>query len=236
MGSTPRTPWYVAAALVTLAGLLTAAAAAVRWFPCLGNLAGTGCTARQSRAYDYLSPIEPWQALPSTTVLAGLGALLVAASGLPIVGRLRVRPAFRVALGTIMMLKPLLLGGLVLAAPVAGVLPRGLSPLLLGGEIVLDVAALVLVLAAPSHLLADYQRLLLGAVAFWLVGWVGGVLDALIFGLLTPDADTAPGTGVLTAALLIGCGVGLAVITAQTPVRPSPTGAARDPLERTSHG
>ena len=236
MGSTPRTPWYVAAGLLTLGGLLAAAAAAVRWFPCVGNLAGTACTTRQTRAYDYVSPIEPWQALPVTALLAGLGMLLVAASWPLIASRLQVRPGFRIALVTVMTLKPVLLGGMVLAAPIVGVLPRGASPMLLGGEVVLDLAALVLVLAAPSHLLADYQRLLLATVAFWLVGWVGRVLDALIFGLLAPDADSAPGAGLLTAAGMIGCGIGIAVITAHTPLRPSPTHAARDSLERTRHG
>ena len=233
MVSTPRTPWYVAAGLLALGGLLAAAAAAVRWFPCVGNLAGTACTARQTRAYDYGSPIEPWQALPVTALLAGLGMLLVAASWPLIARRLQVRPAFRIALVTVMMLKPLLLGGMVLAAPLVGVLPRGASPVLLGWEVVLDLAALVLVLAAPSHLLADYQRLLLATVAFWLVGWVGRVLDALIFSLLMPEADSAPGSGLLTAAIMIGCGVGVALITRQTPERDSPAPTSRNPLERT---
>jgi hypothetical protein len=235
MRSTPRTPWYVAAALIALGGLFHAAAAAVRWFPCLGNLTDHTCTARQSRVYDYLVPTEPSQALPATAVLAGLGMFLLAASWPLIVRQLKVRPALRVAIAVVMTLKPLLLGALVLAAPMVGVLPRGASPVLLGMEIALDVAALGLVLAAPSHLLADYQRLLLAAVAFWLVGWVGQVLDALIFGLLALEAEVAPGSGLLTAAIMIACGIGIVLITAHTPERGSPTLAARDPLERTRH-
>ena len=62
-------------------------------------------------------------------------------------------------------------------------------------QIMLDLAALVVVLTTPNHRLADYQRLLLAAVAYWLVGWVGQVLDALIFGLLAPDAEVPPGSG-----------------------------------------
>jgi hypothetical protein len=235
MRSTPRTPWYVAAALIALGGLFHAAAAAVRWFPCLGNLTDQTCTARQSRVYDYLVPTEPSQALPATAVLAGLGMFLLAASWPLIVRQLKVRPALRVAIAVVMTLKPLLLGALVLAAPMVGVLPRGASPVLLGMEIALDVAALGLVLAAPSHLLANYQRLLLAAVAFWLVGWVGQVLDALIFGLLALEAEVAPGSGLLTAAIMIACGIGIVLITAHTPERGSPTLAARDPLERTRH-
>ena len=235
MTSTARTPWYAAAALMVLAGLLIAAAAAVRWFPCVQNVASPTCAARQSRAYDYLLPTDPWQPLPAAAVLAGLGMFLLAATCPLIVGRLAVRPGLRNVLAATLMLKPLLLGGMVLAAPMVGVLPRQASPVLLVAEIALDLAVLGVVLAAPSHRLPDYQRLLLAAVTIWLVGWVGGVLDALVFGLLTPDADSAPGSGLLTALIVIGCGVGVALITRHAPERGSPTLAARDPLERTSH-
>jgi hypothetical protein len=232
---TPRTQWYAAAALLMLGGLFTAAAAAVRWFPCLAGLTGPTCIGRQSRAYDYLTPTEPWQALPATAVLAGLGMLFLAASWPLIVRRLKVRPALRIAIAAIMMMKPLLLGAVVLAGPAVGVLPRAASPVLLVAEIALDLAALAVVLVAPSHHLADYQRLLLAAVPIWLIGWVGRVLDALAFSWLTPEADSAPGSGLLAAAIIIGCGVGMAVITRQTPERLSPTLAAGDSLERPSH-
>ena len=230
---TPRTPWYAAAALLALGGLLTAAAATVRWLPCLGDVSSPSCVARQSRAYNYLTPTEPWQALPATAVLAGLGMGCVAASFPLILRRLNLRPALRLAMVVVLALKPLLLGLLVLAAPVVGVLPRGASPVLLAVQIVLDLAALVVVLVTPSDRLADYHRLLLAAVAFWLVGWIGQILDALIFGLFALEADSAPGSGLLTAATMIGCGVGVALITARTSERDSPTLAARDPLERT---
>ena len=232
---TPRTQWYAAAALLTLGGLFTAAAAAVRWFPCVGDLTRASCTVRQSRAYDYLTPIEPWQALPATALLAGLGMMLLAAAWPLVVRQLRVRPAPRIAIAVIMMAKPLLLGVMVLAGPVVGVLPRAASPALLVAEVTLDVAVIVVVLAAPNHQVADYQRLLLAAVTIWLLGWVGRVLDALVFGLLTPDADSAPGSGLLTAAITVACGVGVALITRQTPERTSPALAIGDPLERTRH-
>jgi hypothetical protein len=235
MATSSRTPWYAAAALLALGGLLTAAAAAVRWLPCLSSRADQTCIARQSRSYDYLVPTEPWQALPATALLAGLGMFALAASWPLIVRQLRIRPALRIAMAAILMLKPLLLGGLVLAAPLVGALPREASPVLLITEITLDIAALVVVLAAPSDRLPDYQRLLLATVVFWLVGWVGLVLDALLFGLLTLDAEVAPGSGLLTATITIGCGVGIALITAHTPERASPTVAARNPLERTGH-
>ena len=232
MTGTPRTPWYAVAALLALAGLLAAAAAAVRWFPCLGDLSDPRCIARQGRAYNYLTPTEPWQATPATAVLAGLGMLCVAAAWPLILRRLHIHPVLRVVMTAILTLKPLLLGGMLLASPIVGVLPSGASPVLLAAQIIFDLAALVAVLAAPSHLLADYQRLLLAAVAFWLAGWVGQILDALVFGLFAPEADAAPGSGLLTAVIMIGCGVGVALITARDSERGSPTLAARDSLER----
>jgi hypothetical protein len=122
----------------------------------------------------------------------------------------------------IMTAKPLLLGLLVLAAPVVEALPRGSLPVLLAVQIGLDLAALVVVLATPSHWIADYQRVLVAAVAYWLVGWVGQVLDAVVFGLMAPDAEVPPGSGLLTGVVVMVCGGGIAAITA--------TAAERQPV------
>ena len=153
---TSRRPWYVAALLTSLGGLCLVLAAAVRWLPCLGDAAT--CRARQVHGYDYLVPVEPWQALPATVVLSGVGLLLVAAAWPLIAQRLRIRPALRVVVLVIMTAKPLLLGLLVLIAPVVGALPPGATTVLLTVQIGLDLAALVVVLTMPSHWIADYQR------------------------------------------------------------------------------
>ena len=108
--------------------------------------------------------------------------------------------------------------------------------MLLITEIVLDIAALVVVLTTSNHRLVDYQRLLVAAVACWLVGWVGLVLDALIFGLLAPEADVPPGSGLLTGVVVMICGGGIAALTATAQERQLPSGAARNPLERPTHG
>jgi hypothetical protein len=216
-----RRGWYVAALLTGLGGLFLTLAAAVRWFPCLGDPEGAACQARQARAFDYLPPIEPSQPLAATAVLGGVGLLLVAAAWPVLARQLPVRrPVLRVVAVVVLVAKPLLLGLLTLAAPVVGVLPRSASPVLLVTEIVLDLAALAVVLATPNDRVADYQRLLVGAVAYWLVGWVGQVLDALIFGLWAPDAEVAPGTGLLTGVLVMICGGGIAALTATAPERP----------------
>jgi hypothetical protein len=232
-----RRDWYVAALLIGLGGLFLVVAAAVRWLPCLGNDDGAACQTRQSRGFDYLVPVAPAQAWPATAILAGIGLLLFAAALPFLVRRLPIRrPALRRAALVIMMAKPLVLGLLVLAAPLVGVLPRSASPVVLVTEIGLDLAVLVVVLATPNDRVADYQRLLVAAVAVWLTGWVGRVLDALIFGLLAPDAEVAPGSGLLTGVLLLVCAGGLAALTATAPERQLPSRAARNPLERPTHG
>ena len=232
-----RRGWYVAALLVGLGGLFLLVAAAVRWLPCLGDDDSPACRTRQGRGFDYLVPVEPAQALPATAVLAGIGLLLVAAAWPFLLRRLPIRrPVLRAAALVILMAKPLLLGLLVLAAPVVGVLPRGASPVLLISEIALDLAALAVVLATPNHRLVDYQRLLVATVAYWLVGWVGVVLDALVFGLLAPKAEVPPGSGLLTGVVLMICGGGIAALTATAQERQLPSGAARNPLERPTHG
>ena len=167
--------------------------------------------------------------------LIGLGGLLLLLAA--VVRRLPTRrPVLRAVALVVLVAKPLVLGLLVLGAPVVGVLPRSASPVLLIGEIVLDLAALVVVLTASNHRLADYQRLLVAAVAYWLVGWVGVVLDALIFGLLAPEADVPPGSGLLTGVVLMICGGGIAALTATAQERQLPSGTARNTLERPTHG
>jgi hypothetical protein len=233
----PRRDWYVGAGLIGLGGLLLLVAAAVRWLPCLADDDSSACRTRQGRVFDYLVPVEPAQALPGTAVLAGIALLLVAAAWPFLLRRLPTRrPVLRAVALLVLVAKPLVLGLLVLAAPVVGVLPRSASPVLLITEIVLDLAVLVVVLTASNHHLADYQRLLVAAVAYWLVGWVGVVLDALIFGLLAPEADVPPGSGLLTGVVLMICGGGIAALTATAQERQLPSGAARDPLERPTHG
>ena len=232
-----RRDWYVAALLIGLGGLFLVVAAAVRWAPCLGNDDSAACQLRQSRAFDYLVPVEPSLAFRATAVLAGIGLLLVAAAWPFLIRRLPLRrPALRTAALVIMMAKPLVLGLLVLAAPFVGVLPRSASPVVLVTEIGLDLAVLVVVLATSNDRLADYQRLLVAAVAVWLTGWVGRMLDALLFGLLAPDAEVAPGSGLLTGVVLMICGGGLAALTATAQERQLPSGASRNTLERPTHG
>ena len=66
-----RNPWWIAAGLIMLGGLLMAAAAAVRWLPCLGG-SDQVCLARQALALDYVVPARPGEPLVVSAVLAAL--------------------------------------------------------------------------------------------------------------------------------------------------------------------
>ncbi len=227
-----RSPWYAAGGLLVAAGLLLASAAAVRWWPCLGDGAGgAACLSRQSSRADYLVPVGDWLPVPAASVLAGLGMILVAVAAVLVIRRLAIKPGLRLVLGAIMVGKPVVLGALTLLAPVAGALPPLANPVLLVGEIVVDVALVVCLVAAPSDPQVDFQRLVLAAVPVWLVGWAGWVLDGAFFAITDRTAEIAPGTGLLTAAIIAGCGIGIAVITRNAPQPRSPAQGVRRPLE-----
>ena len=154
---------------------------------------------RQSRTFDYIAPFAPHESLPAATVLAGLGMLLIAASGLMLIGRRRIKPWLSRLTLVIMMTKPLILGLLTLVSPVTGGMP-GSAGAWLVAEIVIDLGVAAVLLITPNDLLDDYRRLLLYAVPIWLVGWVGGVLDKLFWSLLNESAEVPPGSGSDSAA------------------------------------
>jgi hypothetical protein len=227
-----RSPWYAAGGLLVAAGLLLAVAAAVRWWPCVGDGAGgAACLSRQSPEADYLVPVGDWLPLPAASVLAGLGMIMVAVASVVVIRQLALKPGLRLLLGAIMVGKPVVLGALTLLAPLTGPLPATANPVLLVGEIVIDLALVVCLIAAPSDPQVDFQRLVLTAGPVWLVGWVGTVLDGAFFGITDRTAEIAPGTGLLTAAIIAGCGIGIAVITRKAPQPRSPVQRVRRSLE-----
>ena len=111
-----------------------------------------------------------------------------------------------------MMSKPLILGLWTLISPVTGGMPGGASAWLVA-EIVIDLGVAAVLLITPNDLLDDYRRLLLYAVPIWLVGWVGGVLDKLFWSLLNESAEVPPGSGLIPPLIIIGCAIGIAVVT-----------------------
>ena len=207
-----RDRWLGGAGLLLLGGLLMGAAAIVRWLPCLDSAQDALCVSRQSRTFDYIAPFAPHQSLPAASVLAGLGLLLIAASGLMLIGRRRIKPWLSRLTLVIMMTKPLILGLWTLVSPVTGGMPGSASAWLVA-EIVIDLGVAAVLLITPNDLLDDYRRLLLYAVPIWLVGWVGGVLDKLFWSLLNESAEVPPGSGLIPPLIIIGCAIGIAVVT-----------------------
>ena len=67
------------AASIVLAGALSVAAAAQRWWPaCKGDFDARGCLERQDHLYDYVAPTAPWVPVGSAAQLAGVAMVLVA--------------------------------------------------------------------------------------------------------------------------------------------------------------
>ena len=229
-----RDRWLGGAGLLLLGGLLTALAAVVRWLPCLDQARHELCVRRQSRTFDYIAPFTPHESLPAAAVLAGLGLLLIAASGLMLVGRRRIKPWLsRLTLVT-MMIKPLVLGVLTLISPATGGMPPNPGAWLVA-EIVIDLAVGAVLLITPNDRLDDYRRLLLYAVPIWLVGWVGGVVDQLFWGLLNESADVPPGSGLLPPLITIGCAIGIAVVTRNSQEDRLPAQVSGPTLEGPAH-
>ena len=207
-----RDRWLGGAGLLLLGGLLMGVAAVVRWLPCLDS-SRTPCVSAGRAAPSTTShPFAPHQSLPAAAVLAGLGLLLIAASGLMLIGRRRIKPWLSRLTLVIMMTKPLILGVWTLVSPVTGGMPGSASAWLVA-EIVIDLGVAAVLLITPNDRLDDYRRLLLYAVPIWLVGWVGGVLDKLFWSLLNESAEVPPGSGLLPPLIIIGCAIGIAVVT-----------------------
>ena len=145
-------------------------------------------------------------------MLAGIALLLVAAAWPFLLRRLPTRrPVLRAVALVVLVAKPLVLGLLVLGAPVVGVLPRSASPVLL---IAGDRARPRRARLRPDHVEPPRWPTTSGC---WSPrspsGWSAGsavVLDALIFGLLAPEADVPPGSGLLTGVVVMICGGGIA--------------------------
>jgi hypothetical protein len=223
--------WLAAAGLIIVAGMLLAVAASLRWAPCFaGNRAV--CLIRQDHRFGYVVPVDPWQALPGVTVLAGVGMVLVGLLWPLLFARLRLKPWQRLLCTTALVAKPVLFGLLALVSAITGTTWTALGPTLLGIEVLLDAVALAFLIAHPEHPREDYRRAILAVVAFLAVGQVPAIVEFVVFSLGRQVTDTPPGSGLIAAGAILACGVGIAVITRQAARAGSPTLTARNPLER----
>jgi hypothetical protein len=223
--------WLPAAGLIMLAGVLLAVAASLRWAPCFaGNQAV--CVIRRSHRFGYVVPVDPWQPLPGVTLLAGVGMLLVGVAWLLLYARLRIKPWQRTLITIALVAKPVLFGGLTLISAFAGTTWTALGPTLLALEVVLDVVALVFLVAHPEYPREDYRRAILAVVAFLAIGQLPALLEFVVLALGREVANTPPGLGLLSAGAILVCGIGIAVITRRAGTAASPALAARNSLER----
>jgi hypothetical protein len=223
--------WPGAAGLIVVAGVLLAVAASLRWAPCFAGEHAV-CLTRQDHRFGYVVPVDPWQALPGVTLLAGVGMVLVGLVWPLLFARLRLKPWQRIATTAALLAKPVLFGGLTVISAIAGTTWTALGPTLLGIEVLLDAVALVFLIAHPEYPREDYRRAILAVVAFLAVGQLPAILEFVVLSLGRQVDDTPPGLGLLAAGAILACGIGIAVITRRAPDEGSPTLAARSPLER----
>jgi hypothetical protein len=229
----PRVPnrWLPAAGLIMAAGVLLALAAILRWAPCFAGNRPV-CLVRQSHRFGYVVPVDPWQPLPGVTLLAGVGMILVGVAWLLLFARLRIKPWQRTLITIALVTKPALFGLLTLVSAITGTTWTALGPTLLTVEVVLDLVALVFLIAHPEYPREDYRRAILAVLAFLAVGQIPAILEFVVLALGRDIADTPPGAGLLAAGAILACGIGIAVITRRAERTRSPTLAARNALER----
>ena len=201
--------WLVRAAVaasIALAGALSVAAAAQRWWPACkrGDFDAVGCLRVQDHLYDYVAPTAPWAPVGSAAQLAGVAMVLLAVgvTSLPWLWLPR-RPLVCLAVA-VPALAVLLIGGLTWNAGIshetvaAGVVPPILVwsfglPLALGMAAATSCDAhtsqrttrwrvVVAVLIAMSTPLAEvmFAPMLLGYMSHDSTPWAGAVTGVLL--------------------------------------------------------
>ncbi len=203
----------------------------MRWGPCITAAGSAACRARQSAVVNYIAPLRPHESLLGPAILAGAGLLLVGGSLLMVLARVRVSRSLTRLTLVILMAKPLLFGVLTLIGPATGGLGRHRGWLI--GEIILDIAVAVILLLTPNDRPEDYRRLLLCAVPVWMVGWVGSVLDRMVWAAFNESAEVPPGSGLLAALVTMGCAVGIGLVT-RAEDQPSPMHGSGRSFERST--
>jgi hypothetical protein len=218
-------------ALISLAGALSVAAAAQRWWPACkrGDFDAVACIKAQDHLYDYVAPTAPWVPVGDAALLAGV-AMTLLAIGVTLLPWLWLprRPLVCLAVA-VPALAVLLVGGLTWSA--------GLSHEIPAVEIVPAILAwsfgLPLVLAAAAATSRDDHT------AQWTTRW--RVVVSVLIAIATPlgevmfapiligylSHDSTPWTGAVTGALLV---------TAGCAVWPATSGPRRPTAARTSAG
>jgi len=217
-----RWPWLVTSALLIGAGLTGAAATYLWWLPCQGQMLdgtplepasvgdpGQACIDRMGEGTPF--PLTTQAALSATglLVLATVTMVLVAVAWLlPVfterVSRVRQLVAALPALG---VLAVAVLGvGIAYGVPGAEGLAYPLDTLV-------NPLVVVAVVILWGHV-ADRARFLVVALALSSMGFAGPVAEYLLMVRWSElNWDAPPGSGYLTAAFLVTCGIAVLTMT-----------------------
>lgn len=220
-----RWPWTVSGLSLTLAAVTGAVATYLWWLPCRGRmlvgtafgptysdaLLGDGCIDRMNEGTPYPLPTEAAWTAPGLLALSTLTMILVAVAWVVPVAVLPMTALARAGIAV-----PGVTVALVALMGVATALgPESVEPLAYLLDFLLNISAVVglgLLIAARAPGLA---RFVLVAVCVSAFGFFGMIGDYMIM-VHWSDAswDSPPGSGYLTAALLLVCGVAVLIMTA----------------------
>lgn len=229
-----RWPWIVSGLCLVLAALTGAVATYLWWLPCRGRmlvgtpvgpafsdaLLGSACIERMNEGTPFPLATEAALSAPGLLVLATATMVLVAVAWLVPVVTEQLKAARRIAaaLPALVVLAVALLGiGIAYRLPGAEELGYPLD-LLVHLPI---VVALVALLTAPVR---HRWRYLVASLALSSMGFLGLVAEYLVMVRWSEaNWDAPPGSGYLSAAFLLLCGVAVLVMTAAGR-RTQPTG------------
>ncbi|HEY5784804.1 MAG TPA: hypothetical protein VIT65_08500 [Microlunatus sp.] len=224
-----RSPWLVASALLIGAGLTGAAATYLWWLPCRGQMLlgtplgsasvgdpGQACIDRMGEGTPFPLPTQAALSAPGLLVLATVTIVLVSVAWLLLVF---AQPVSRV--------RQVIAALPALGAAVVAVLGVGIAYGMAGAEGLaypLDTFVNLLVVVAVVVLwghVAARARFLVMALALSSMGFAGPVAEYMVMVWWSElNWDAPPGSGYLTAALLLVCGITVLMMTVIA--RPSP--------------
>jgi hypothetical protein len=221
--------WVVRAAVaafISLAGALSVAAAAQRWWPACrrGDFDAVACIKAQDHLYDYVAPTAPWVPVGNAALLAGV-ALALLAVGVTLLPWLWLPRRPLVCLVVVVpALAVLVIGGLTWNAGLGQeALHVGVAPTILIWSFGLPVAlAMAAVTSRDDHTAQRTTRWRVGITV--LIAMATPLGEAMFAPLLVGymSHDSTPWTGAVTGVLLVTAGFAVWPATSG-PRRPGPT-------------
>ncbi len=219
--------WLVRAVVATsiaLAGALSVAAAAQRWWPACkrGDFDAVACLKLQDHLYDYVAPTDPWVPLGGAAQLAGVAMVLLAV-GVTLLPWLWLprRPLACLAVA-VPGLAVLLVGGLTWNAGISHVAAAGevVPPILVwsfGLPLALGMAAAT---SRDDHTAqrTTRWRVVITVLVAMSTPLAEVILTPMLLGYLSHDST--PWTGAVTGVLLVAAGCAVWPAT-PGPQRPS---------------